>query len=70
MTRVSEINDRMSASDFWNDQERARMQMDELRKLKAIVGPLQKLSRSGDDLQVQFFTGKCFAYTGTKNCMC
>lgn len=28
------------------------MQMDELRKLKAIVGPLQKLSRSGDDLQV------------------
>ena len=28
------------------------MQMDDLRKLKATVGPLQKLSRSGDDLQV------------------
>ena len=42
----------MSASDFWNDQDRARLQMDELRKLKATTGPLQKLSRSGDDLQV------------------
>lgn len=28
------------------------MQMDELRKLKSIVGPLQKLSGSSDDLQV------------------
>jgi peptide chain release factor 2 len=42
----------MSASDFWSDQERARTQMDELRKLKGTVGPLQKLSRSGDDMLV------------------
>ena len=42
----------MAATDFWNDQERARQQMDELRKLKGTVGPLQKLSVSGDDMQV------------------
>jgi peptide chain release factor 2 len=42
----------MSASDFWADQERARTQMEELRKLKGTVGPLQKLSSSGDDMLV------------------
>jgi len=42
----------MSATDFWNDQESARQQMDELRKLKATVGPLQQLISRGDDLQV------------------
>ncbi len=51
-TRIEEINDRMSATDFWNDQERARLQMEELRKLKGTVSPLQKLSSSGDDMQV------------------
>lgn len=50
--RIAEINDRMSASDFWNDSERARGVMDELRKLKATVAPLQKLVSGGDDLQV------------------
>ncbi|MFN9719496.1 MAG: peptide chain release factor 2 [Planctomycetota bacterium] len=51
-SRIEEINDRMSASDFWSDQDRARQQMDELRKLKSIVTPLQRLVGSGDDLQV------------------
>ncbi len=50
--RITEINDRMTAADFWNDQERARLQMDELRKLKATVSPLQKLVGVGDDMQV------------------
>ncbi len=42
----------MAASDFWNDQERARICMDELRKIKATTNPLQKLVSAGDDLQV------------------
>lgn len=50
--RIAEINDRMTASDFWNNPERARQQTDELRKLKATVGPLDKLVSTGDDLQV------------------
>ena len=42
----------MTAADFWNNQERARLQTDELRKLKATVSPLEKLVSYGDDLQV------------------
>lgn len=50
--RIQEINDRMSQSDFWGDQERARQVMDELRKLKSVATPLRELASSGDDLQV------------------
>lgn len=50
--RIAEINDRMTAGDFWTNQERARQQTDELRQLKGTVSPLQKLVSSGDDLQV------------------
>ncbi|GDX93313.1 peptide chain release factor 2 [Planctomycetia bacterium] len=50
--RIQEINDRMSHSDFWGDQERARQVMDELRKLKSVAAPLRELATSGDDLQV------------------
>ncbi|MEI7701556.1 MAG: peptide chain release factor 2 [Planctomycetia bacterium] len=50
--RIAEINDRMAATDFWNDQERARTVMDELRRIKGVVGPLKQLAAAGDDLQV------------------
>lgn len=50
--RIAEINDRMAASDFWNDQERARTVMDELRRIKAVVAPLKQLASAGDDLLV------------------
>ncbi len=30
-TRIQEINDRMSASDFWSDQKAAQQYMDEMR---------------------------------------
>jgi peptide chain release factor 2 len=50
--RIAEINDKMAGNDFWNNPERARLQTDELRKLKTTVSPLQKLVSGGDDLQV------------------
>ncbi|MEY2724379.1 MAG: Peptide chain release factor 2 [Planctomycetota bacterium] len=50
--RIAEINDRMTASDFWNDQQQARTVMDELRRLKNLVEPLKKLASGADDLQV------------------
>ena len=50
--RIAEINDKMAGNDFWNNQERARQQTDELRKLKTTVGPLQKLVSGAEDLQV------------------
>ena len=42
----------MAGPDFWTNQERARQQTDELRKLKTTVGPLQKLVNGSEDLQV------------------
>ncbi|MBC7968080.1 MAG: peptide chain release factor 2 [Fuerstia sp.] len=50
--RIAEINDKMAGTDFWNNQERARQQTDELRKLKTTVSPLQKLVNGSEDLQV------------------
>jgi peptide chain release factor 2 len=42
----------MTATDFWNDQQKARTVMDELRRLKNLAEPLRKLSSDADDLQV------------------
>jgi len=42
----------MAATDFWNDQQRARTVMDELRRIKNLVEPLRKLASDADDLQV------------------
>lgn len=42
----------MAAPDFWNDQQRARAVMDELRRIKNLVEPLRKLASDADDLQV------------------
>lgn len=50
--RIEEINHRMTASDFWNDQQQAQVSVDELRRLKTLTGPLEGLVNSGDDLQV------------------
>jgi peptide chain release factor 2 len=42
----------MTATDFWNDQQKARTVMDELRRLKNLAEPLRKLGSDADDLQV------------------
>lgn len=42
----------MSAPDFWDNQERAQQQMAELRKLQAVVKPVQQLQQKIDDIQV------------------
>jgi peptide chain release factor 2 len=42
----------MSAPDFWDNQERAQQQMAELRKLQAVVKPVQQLQQKIDDFQV------------------
>jgi peptide chain release factor 2 len=50
--RVEEINAAMAASGFWDNQEKARALVTELRKLTAITKPLSTLVSSADDLQV------------------
>jgi peptide chain release factor 2 len=42
----------MAAGDMWGDQLAAQKTMDELRRLKTTVGPLQKLVSGADDLKV------------------
>jgi peptide chain release factor 2 len=40
----------MGAADFWNNQERAREAVAELKSLKALTKPLQEVVKSGADL--------------------
>ena len=40
----------MSAPDFWNNQERAREVVAELKGLKAVIRPLEEMVKAGDDL--------------------
>ncbi|MEO7933523.1 MAG: peptide chain release factor 2 [Chthoniobacterales bacterium] len=48
-TRLAELEDRMSSSDFWNNKDQAQTQVEEVSKLRAKLLPLQKLeSRLGD----------------------
>jgi len=42
----------MTAADFWNDQEKAQQLVEELRRLKTSVAPIQELATAGDDMTV------------------
>ncbi|MCW8128845.1 MAG: peptide chain release factor 2 [Planctomycetota bacterium] len=48
--RIKEIEARMEANDFWNDPPKAQSLVSELKKHKAIVGPLSDYEKQGRDL--------------------
>ncbi|HEX5103687.1 MAG TPA: peptide chain release factor 2 [Pirellulaceae bacterium] len=50
LAHVAEIEDRMGAADFWNNQERAREVVSQLKSLKALTRPLEDVVKSGADL--------------------
>lgn len=50
--KLDEVSARMNATDFWDDQEAARLTVSEMQRLKSIVSPLQQLVEAGDDMQV------------------
>lgn len=50
--RVEEINAAMAASGFWDNQDKARALVTELRQLTAVTKPLSALVSSVDDMQV------------------
>jgi peptide chain release factor 2 len=50
LRQVAEIEARMSEPDFWNNQERAREVMGQLKGLKALTRPLDDVVKSGADL--------------------
>ncbi len=48
--RIKEIEAKMGEPDFWDDNEAAQKTVGELKALKAIVGPMNELSSSAQDL--------------------
>ncbi len=48
--QIEKIEDRMSAPGFWENQERAQENIEQLKLLKSVVAPLKSLIDSGDDL--------------------
>ncbi len=46
------LEERMSAPDFWNDQDTAQKVVAELKTLKAVVAPTTELERRIEDLEV------------------
>jgi peptide chain release factor 2 len=48
--QAADIETRMSASDFWNNQERARETVGQLKSLRGILKPLEEVVKTGDDL--------------------
>jgi peptide chain release factor 2 len=47
-----ELEVQMGGSDFWNDQEKAKGVIAEVKTLNAVLKPLEALSRQGDDLEI------------------
>ncbi|MCD7896110.1 MAG: peptide chain release factor 2 [Planctomycetaceae bacterium] len=52
--RMGEIEGRMSAPDFWNNQETALRDVEELKGIKAIIDPLADMQRKAADCRDLF----------------
>ncbi|MEZ6129511.1 MAG: peptide chain release factor 2 [Planctomycetaceae bacterium] len=50
--RLQEINERMSANDFWDNPEAAQQTVADMQRLRAVVAPLTALVSASDDMQV------------------
>ena len=50
--RHGELEGRMSSPDFWLDKEKAQTTIDELKGLKALLDPLERIATLADDVQV------------------
>jgi peptide chain release factor 2 len=49
--RRDELDQAMSSPTFWNDQEKAKQIIQELKALKAVLDPFEALGRQADDLE-------------------
>ncbi len=45
------LEEEMAGSTFWNDQEKAKAIIAELRTLNAVLKPFEELGRESDDLE-------------------
>ncbi len=48
----------MSSTTFWNDQEKAKGVIQELKTLNAVLKPFEELGRQADDLGVMLEMGE------------
>ena len=51
---MSQLEKKMSAPDFWNNQEAARKTVSELKTQKAVVAPWLDISSRIEDMEVHF----------------
>ena len=51
-SRLSELEQQMTAADFWNNKDRAQATIDEATALRAKVQPLSALVQKTDDLEI------------------
>ncbi len=49
--RRAELDQEMNSPTFWNDQEKAKAIIQELKTLNAVLKPFEELGRQGDDLE-------------------
>jgi len=52
--RMAEIEERMAAPDFWNNQETALKDVEELKSVKAILEPLREVEAKSNDARELF----------------
>ena len=56
--RLSELEEKMNAADFWDDQEAAQKVVGELKLIKAQIGPLQQVLKDFEDASLAFEMSK------------
>ncbi len=54
LARIAELEEQMTAPDFWDDQQAAQTVIDEVNGLKHQVGAFQEMVESYDDIEVSY----------------
>jgi peptide chain release factor 2 len=50
-SRLTELETRMAAADFWSNRERAQGEVEEVSRLRGLINPMQDLQRAFDDFE-------------------
>ena len=50
-TRRDALEEEMNGPTFWNDQEKAKAVIQEMKALNSVLKPFEELGKQGDDLQ-------------------
>src|SRR5450432_4348421 len=50
-SRLTELETRMAAADFWSNRERAQGEVEEVSRLRGLINPLLELEREAEDFE-------------------